>query len=69
LLDHLDADQVVDKIASFIKQFDKAGCTYAGSPLRLGAAIGYCFVGPKDTVEDLMTRADAAMYRAKDKSE
>lgn len=69
LLDNLDADEVVNKIASLMQLFDKAKCTYAGTPIRLGAAIGYCFVGPKDTVEALMSRADAAMYRAKDKIE
>ena len=69
LLDHLDAGQVADKVAFFIDRFGEADCTYAGRSLFLGAAIGYCFVGPEDTVEDLMSRADAAMYRAKVKSE
>ena len=69
LLDHLEADQVVDKVAFFIDQFGKADCTYAGRSLLLGAAIGYCFVGPEDTIVDLMSRADAAMYRAKVRSE
>ena len=69
LLDHLDADQVVDKIAFLVRQFARANCTHEGKPLPFGAAIGYCFVGPKDTVEALMSRADAAMYRAKDKSQ
>lgn len=68
LLDNLDADQVVSKIAFLIDQFGKANSSYAGASLRLGAAIGYCFVGPKDTVDGLMSRADAAMYRAKDKT-
>mgnify|MGYP003628829416 CR=1 FL=1 len=68
LLDNLDADQVVKKIAFLIKQFGKTECTYAGQSLPFGATIGYCFVGPKDTVEGLMSRADAAMYRAKDQS-
>ncbi len=67
LLDNLDADEVEKKIAFLIDQFGKTNCTYAGQPLPFGATIGYCFVGPKDTVEGLMSRADAAMYRAKDK--
>jgi diguanylate cyclase (GGDEF)-like protein len=65
LLDHLDADQVENKIAYLVTQFSHENCTYAGKKLPFGAAIGYCFVGPKDTVEDLMSHADAAMYRAK----
>lgn len=69
LLDHLDCDQVVDKIAFLAKQFATAICTHEGKPLPLGAAIGYCLVGPKDTVDGLMSRADAAMYLAKDKPE
>ncbi|WP_417622566.1 GGDEF domain-containing protein [Parasphingorhabdus sp.] len=69
LLDNLDRDQVLAKIAFFMKRFSTANCTLNGKQLPLGAAIGYCFVGPQDTVEGLMSRADAAMYRAKDKFE
>ena len=67
LLDHLDADQVEKKIAFLIDQFGKTNCTYGDQSLPFGATIGYCFVGPRDTVEGLMSRADAAMYRGKDK--
>tara|TARA_R110000824_G_scaffold3839_8_gene18366 strand:- start:799 stop:1383 length:585 start_codon:yes stop_codon:yes gene_type:complete len=69
LLDNLDADQVVEKIASVMARIDAANCTHEGKHLPFGASIGYCFIGPKDTVEALMSRADAAMYRAKDKPE
>ena len=69
LLDNLDADEVVRKIAFLVDQFSKANCTYANTSLKLGAAIGYCFVGPQDTTDGLMSRADAAMYRAKDKAQ
>jgi diguanylate cyclase (GGDEF)-like protein len=69
LLDNLDADQVVRKIAFLVDQFGKANCTYESASLNLGAAVGYCFVGPKDTVDGLMFRADAAMYRMKDKAQ
>ena len=68
LLDNLDADQVVSKIAFLVDRFAKANFNYADNPISLAAAIGYCFVGPKDSVEGLMSRADAAMYRAKDKA-
>jgi diguanylate cyclase (GGDEF)-like protein len=69
LLDNLDSDQVVGKIDFFMKRFGTENCIHAGKQLPFGASIGYCFVGPKDTVEGLMSRADADMYRAKDKSE
>ncbi len=67
LLDNLDGDRVVEKIGFLDKQFGSANCTYKDTHLPLAAAIGYCFVGPKDTVEALMSRADAAMYRDKEK--
>lgn len=69
LLDNLDGDQVVDKIDFLMKRFATANCTHEGKQLPFGASIGYCFVGPKDTTDGLMSRADAAMYRAKGKSE
>ncbi len=67
LLDNLDADEVEKKIGFLVNQFAKTNCSYADQPVSFGATIGYSFVGPKDTVEGLMSRADAAMYRAKDK--
>ena len=67
LLDNLDCDQVVAKIAFLARQFATAICVHEGKPLPLGAAIGYCLVGPQDTIDGLMSRADAAMYLAKDR--
>jgi GGDEF domain-containing protein len=46
----------------------KAVVKIDGKGLELSAAIGYCFVGPKDTVLGLMSRADAAMYEKKNAS-
>ncbi len=69
LMDNLDSDRVVDKIASLADQFASANYRFNGKKLPVSAAIGYCFVGPKDTVEGLMSRADAAMYRVKEKPE
>ncbi len=67
LFDNMDADEVEKKIAYLVDQFGKANCTYADQSLPVDANVRYCFVGPKDTVEGLMSRADAAMYRAKEK--
>lgn len=69
LLDHLNGDQVVDKIDFLLEQFRAENLVHDGKALPLGASIGYCFVGPQDTADALMSRADAAMYRAKDKPE
>ena len=68
LLDNLNGDQVEDKIGFLVEQLGKASFVHEGRKIPLGASIGYCFVGPKDTTEGLMSRADAAMYRAKDKT-
>ena len=66
LLDNLDADQVEDKIKLLVKCIKSTECEYQGTKISISAAIGYCIVGPKDSVEELMSRADAAMYEAKD---
>ncbi|MEO9600243.1 GGDEF domain-containing protein [Parasphingorhabdus sp.] len=68
LVDNLDCDQVVEKIAFLMKRFSGANCVHEGKRLPFSVSIGYCFVGPKDSVEVLMSRADAVMYLAKDKS-
>lgn len=69
LLDNLNGDQVVDKIDFLMRQLVMENITHERKTLPLGASIGYCFVGPKDTTDSLMSRADAAMYRAKGKPE
>lgn len=68
LLDNLNGDQVEDKIGFLVERLGRASFVHEGQKIPLGASIGYCFVGPKDTTEGLMSRADAAMYRAKDKA-
>lgn len=67
LLDNLNGDQVADKIDSLMENFDRVEFVHDDKKLPFGAAIGYCFVGPQDTTESLMSRADASMYRAKDR--
>ncbi len=65
LLDNLDADQVDKKIDFLLDRVAQTHTQYHGSQIPLGVAIGYCFVGPKDSISGLMSRADAAMYKAK----
>ncbi|WP_373492385.1 GGDEF domain-containing protein [Parasphingorhabdus sp.] len=67
LLDNLNGDQVAEKIDSLVEHFNRVNFVHADKPLPFGAAIGYCFVGPQDTTEGLMSRADASMYRTKDR--
>ncbi|QJB69996.1 GGDEF domain-containing protein [Parasphingorhabdus halotolerans] len=65
LLDKLDADQVEAKIKFLMERIASSTLHYDGSQIKMSAAIGYCFVGPKDSVEDLMVQADQAMYALK----
>jgi len=68
LLDNLNGDQVEEKIDFLAEQIGTVNFVHDGRKIPLGASIGYCFVGPQDTTEGLMTRADAAMYRVKGKA-
>jgi len=65
LLDNLDADQVERKILFLIDRIKTANLEHESQVLKLGASIGYSFVGPTDTVPALMSRADEAMYKSK----
>ncbi|MDZ7588193.1 MAG: GGDEF domain-containing protein [Parasphingorhabdus sp.] len=65
ILDNLDADQVEAKIGELMTLMARSELNFEGQPITLRAAIGYCFVGPTDNVEGLMSRADAAMYEVK----
>ncbi|MEL6874553.1 MAG: GGDEF domain-containing protein [Pseudomonadota bacterium] len=69
LLDNLDADEVEQKIAVLLDRIGKSEIQYRETALSLRVAIGYCFVGPRDTVTDLLSRADAAMYANKETEE
>jgi diguanylate cyclase (GGDEF)-like protein len=68
LLDNMDGDEVEGKITSLSDRLSKAVVKFDDKRLTLSAAIGYCFIGPKDTVSGLMSRADAAMYKKKNAS-
>ncbi|MEO0440310.1 MAG: GGDEF domain-containing protein [Pseudomonadota bacterium] len=69
LLDNLDADEVERKIAALLDRISNSEIQHRETALNLRVAIGYCFVGPRDTVTDLLSRADAAMYANKDSEE
>lgn len=66
LLDNLDADEVERKIAALLDRISSSEIQYREQVMSLRVAVGYCFVGPRDTVTELLSRADAAMYAKKD---
>ena len=68
LIDNVDADEVDRKIGKLIKRIAKEKIQDGSKFIKLSAAIGYCFVGPKDSVDGLMSRADAAMYEVKNQT-
>lgn len=65
LLDNLDADEVERKILALINRIKTTQLLHDGRFLVFGAAIGYSFVGPADTVPALMSRADEVLYQSK----
>ncbi len=68
LLDNIEPVQLEQKVASLLNLIQGADIKFGQQCLNLSAAIGHCFVGPQDNVEDLLSRADAAMYREKRKA-
>ncbi len=68
LLDNMSPKEVENKTASLMTLIEGAQIECDQSRLNLSAAIGHCFVGPEDNVDDLLSRADAAMYREKRKA-
>ena len=68
LLDNMGEAEVAIKISALLGLIEKASVAFDGKSLKLSAAIGHCFVGPDDNVDDLMSRADAAMYEQKRKA-
>ncbi len=57
-----EADKVARKVLTTLRQpYDLSSCGHSSTP-SIGVAL---FGQPQDTVEDLLKRADLAMYRAK----
>ncbi len=56
-----EASRLAERLRSSIEQ---AGLGRADAPLTV--SIGVCSARPEDTADDLLRRADAALYRAKD---
>ena len=59
------AATVVADVAERISRMLAEPMSVKGASLEVGASIGVAIAGPDDDAEDVLARADAAMYRAK----
>ncbi|MGW4944316.1 diguanylate cyclase domain-containing protein [Actinoplanes sp. NPDC004185] len=62
-----DADPraAVDAICARIREMVEQPLTVGGETVRIGLSVGVAFAGPAATTDDLIGRADLAMYAAK----
>lgn len=65
LLDHVTQSEASGMMRRFKASIDGEPCSYEGQSMRLGAAFGLAMITPGQSAEDLVGRADAAMYRDK----
>ena len=65
LLDNADEDMAADTAARLTRQIADAEFCYEGTCLPLSVAIGVAMIEPGDSAEDIMARADRAMYEEK----
>ncbi|MFC4065915.1 GGDEF domain-containing protein [Actinoplanes subglobosus] len=59
------ADAMVDRIRCLVAKVIPAG----GEQVRIGVSVGLAHARPGDTVDDILTRADLAMYEAKQRKQ
>lgn len=62
---HVDEENARMKAASLEAIVTSTPLRHKGLILSLGASIGYTMLGPKDTPEEALTRADRSMYDRK----
>jgi diguanylate cyclase (GGDEF)-like protein len=65
LLEYLDADQARDKAAGLAEAVRAQPLDIGAHQLQLGVSIGIAEIRPGDSAEDVLGRADAAMYAIK----
>ncbi|MEU4237367.1 GGDEF domain-containing protein [Actinoplanes sp. NPDC026619] len=58
-------DDAVDVIADRIRSLAARTLVAAGAEVRIGVSVGVAHARPGDTTDDILTRADMAMYEAK----
>ncbi|QJQ31126.1 GGDEF domain-containing protein [Sphingomonas lacunae] len=65
LLDHVSQIEAAGKMRRLKAIIEDEPCHYEGQAMQLGAAFGLAMITPGQSAEDLVGRADAAMYRNK----
>ncbi|MEU8610486.1 GGDEF domain-containing protein, partial [Actinoplanes sp. NPDC048791] len=60
-----DPRAAVDAICARIREMVEQPLTVGGESVRIGLSVGVAFAGPAATTDDLIGRADLAMYAAK----
>jgi diguanylate cyclase (GGDEF)-like protein len=60
-----DPQAAVDAICARIREMVERPLTVRGETVRIGLSVGVAFAGPAATTDDLIGRADLAMYAAK----
>lgn len=65
LLDHVTQSEANGKMRRFKALIEDETCFYEGREMRLGAAFGLAMITPGQSAEELVGRADAAMYKDK----
>jgi diguanylate cyclase (GGDEF)-like protein len=65
LLERVDLDQATETAARLTDRICGATFTFEGHPIPLSAAIGIAQILPGDRPEDVLARADEAMYEVK----
>ncbi len=65
ILEHVSLGEACARVTALLNTIQSADCIYDGQPIRLKASFGVAAVTAGDSAEDLLGRADAAMYAAK----
>ena len=62
LFEHLNGDQVENKIAFLLSHLNGEEIFHACERIPFGASIDYCCMGPQDTIDGMMARAEFTTY-------
>jgi diguanylate cyclase (GGDEF)-like protein len=68
LLEHAEEASARDTAARLADEVARCGFEKDGAELPLSVAIGVALIGPDDDADEVIARADAEMYRAKEGS-
>ena len=65
ILEQVTIKEAEDKLSRLMEQIDNTDCCYDGAQIALKASFGVTMIDGDVSAEDLLGRADAAMYAAK----